>query len=192
MVIYIKAEFGPNFFTWEDAVLAIKVLGIQHIGLTVRDMDEAVRFFETVFGSVVCLSTGPLDVDDHFMVRKLGVPPHTRIKDIKVLRCGRGTNLELFEYQGEDTSVPVKRNSETGGWHIAFEVDDAMASAQRLRDIGVDVLDGPTYVDSGPMKGLTWVYLRAPWGQFLELVSIDDHMGYEDEGGPKLWSPRDA
>jgi catechol 2,3-dioxygenase-like lactoylglutathione lyase family enzyme len=179
------------FHLGEVALSAINVYGIQHIGLTVPDMLEAVHFFETVFGSVICMSTGPLNVEDAFMARKLGVPPHTRIKDIKVLRCGRGTNLELFEYQGENSNTPLKRNSESGGWHIAFEVDDAVASAQRLRDIGVDVLDGPTYVEAGPMKGLTWVYLRAPWGQFLELVSIEGHMGYEDEGGPKLWSPRD-
>jgi catechol 2,3-dioxygenase-like lactoylglutathione lyase family enzyme len=167
----------------------VDVHGIQHIGLTVPDMEEAVRFFGTIFGAVTCLSTGRLDVDDVFMTRKLGVPAHTRIKDIKVLRCGKGTNLELFEYEGEPQPTPIKRNSEIGGWHIAFEVDDAVASAARLRAAGVEVLDGPTYVDAGPMEGLTWVYLKAPWGQFLELVSIKGGMGYERQGGPKLWSP---
>jgi hypothetical protein len=39
------------------------------------------------------------------------------------------------------------------------------------------------------MNGLTWVYLRAPWGQFLEVVSTDGPLGYETAGGPKMWSP---
>ena len=168
----------------------IKVHGVQHIGLTVPDMEEAVRFFETMFGGVTVLSTGLIDVDDEFMINKLGVPGDRRILDIKTLRCGNGTNLELFEYSGEPEPTPIKRNSEVGGFHIAFEVDDAVAAAERLRQDGVDVLEGPTYIDAGPMEGLTWVYLRAPWGQFLELVSMSGPLGYEAAGGPKMWSPK--
>lgn len=167
----------------------IKVHGIQHIGLTVPDMEEAVRFFEGVFGAVMALVIGPLNVDDSYMMRRLGVPAGRRIHDIRVLRCGNGSNLELFVYDGEPEPTPIKRNSEPGGWHIAFQVDDAVAAAERLRAMGVDVLEGPTYVDSGPMEGLTWVYLRAPWGQFLELVSLDGLLGSERAGGPRLWSP---
>jgi hypothetical protein len=58
--------------------------------------------------------------------------------------------------------------------------------------MGVDVLEGPTYVESGPMKGLTWVYLRAPLGQFLEMVSRSGPLGYEEAGGPTLWAPQAA
>ncbi len=168
----------------------INVFGMQHIGFTVPDMDQAVEFFETVFGGVTVLSTGLIDVDDEFMDRKLGVPAGRRIKDIKVLRVANGTNLEIFEYSGEDNSGRLKLNSEPGGFHLAFEVEDAMAAAARLREGGVDVLEGPTYIDAGPMEGLTWVYLRTPWGQYLELVSMDGPLGYEREGGPKAWSPR--
>ncbi len=168
----------------------IKVHGLQHIGLTVPDMDQAVRFFEGVFGAVEAMTTGPLQVDDSFMIRKLGVPGDRRIRDIRVLRCGNSCNLELFVYDGEPESTPIKRNSEPGGWHLAFEVDDAVEATARLRDMGVDVLDGPTYVDAGPMEGLTWVYLKAPWGQFLELVSMTGPLGSERAGGPRLWSPK--
>jgi catechol 2,3-dioxygenase-like lactoylglutathione lyase family enzyme len=165
------------------------IYGIQHIGLTVPNMEQAVRFFEDVFGAVTCISTGPLRVEDAYMVRKLGVPGNTRIKDIKLLSCGTGTNLELFEYEGDVGSDLLKRNSEVGGWHFAFQVDDAVAAAERLRKRGVEVLEGPNYVDSGPLERLTLVYLRAPWGQFLELVSMSGPLGYQRNGGPKLWSP---
>lgn len=166
------------------------VHGMQHIGFTVPDIDQAVEFFESVFGGVTVLSTGLIDVDDAFMIRKLGVPGDRRIRDIKVLRVGRGTNLEIFEYENEPgADEPLKLNSQPGGFHLAFEVDDANAAADRLRESGVDVLDGPTFIDAGPMEGLTWVYLKAPWGQFLELVSMDGPLGYERDGGPKAWSP---
>jgi catechol 2,3-dioxygenase-like lactoylglutathione lyase family enzyme len=166
----------------------IQVHGVHHIGLTVPNMDEAVRFFETMFGGVTVLRIDGVDVDDAFMKDRLGVPAGRRIKNQRVVVCGAGGNLELFEYSGEDAS-PIKRNSEAGACHLAFQVDDAHAAAARLRADGVDVLDGPTLIDAGPMSGLTWVYLRSPWGQFFEVVSVSEPMGYERDGGPRMWSP---
>ena len=168
----------------------MKVYGMQHIGFTVPDLDQAVTFFQAMFGAVECLSTGLIDVDDAFMRRRLGVAGNCRIEDIRVLRIGNGSNLELFRYSGDAGSdAPPKRNSQPGGFHLAFQVDDCIAAADRLRQGGVDVLDGPTYVDSGPMQGLTWCYLKAPWGQFLEIVSMDGPLGAERAGQPAQWSP---
>lgn len=168
----------------------MKVYGMQHIGFTVPDLDQAVAFFQSMFGAVECLSTGLIDVDDAFMRRRLGVSGHCRIEDIKVLRIGNGSNLELFRYSGDDDpDAPLKRNSQPGGFHLAFQVDDCTAAADRLRQAGVEVLDGPTYVDSGPMQGLTWCYFKAPWGQFLEIVSMDGPLGAERAGQPAQWSP---
>lgn len=168
----------------------MKVYGMQHIGFTVPDLGQAVDFFRTVFGAVECLSTGLIDVDDDFMRRRLGVPGNCRIENITVLRVGIGTNLELFQYSGdaEADAIP-KRNSQAGGFHLAFQVDDCIAAADRLRLAGVEVLDGPTYVDAGPMEGLTWCYLKSPWGQFLEIVSMDGPLGAERNGQPAQWSP---
>ncbi|WP_077038386.1 VOC family protein [Pelomonas sp. KK5] len=163
--------------------------GLQHIGLTVPDMRQAVSFFERFFGGVVVLSTGALDVDATFMQRKLGVPGDRRISDIQVMRCGNGTNLELFEYENEAVT-PIKRNSEIGGFHLAFQVDDCFAAAAQLREAGIEVMDGPTHIDEGPMAGLDWVYFKTPWGQFMELVSLG-RLGYEDTSPVRAWSPLD-
>ncbi|MGQ7933648.1 VOC family protein [Paraburkholderia sp. D1E] len=170
----------------------MKIYGMEHVGFTVPNLDEAVHFFETAFGAVTAMETGPVVVDDAFMARRLGVPEHCRIENIKVLRCGNGANLELFEYSGETQQSALKRNSEVGGFHFAFQVHDAVAAADNLREKGVDVLEGPTYIDAGPMKGLTWVYLRSPWGQYLELVSRNGPLGYEEAGGPTLWALQSA
>ena len=169
----------------------MKIYGVEHLGFTVPNLGEAVEFFEAVFGAVTVMETGRIDGDDEFMKRRLGIPGHCRIENIKVLRIGNGSNLEIFEYSGDDGESALKRNSQPGGFHIAFQVDDAHAAAERLRATGVDVLEGPTFVESGPMAGLTWLYLRAPWGQFLEIVSMDGPLGYVKDGGPRLWSPLD-
>jgi catechol 2,3-dioxygenase-like lactoylglutathione lyase family enzyme len=164
--------------------------GLQHIGFTVPDMDEAERFFTEHFGAVTCFSTGRVESDDDVMIRRLGVPGPCRMEDIRVLRIGQGTNLEIFQYSGDPApDEPLKRNSQPGGFHLAFEVDDCEATAARLRAGGVEVLDGPNRVESGPMEGLTWCYLKAPWGLFLEIVSLSEPLAYERESGPKQWSP---
>ena len=165
------------------------VLGLHHIGFTVPDMEQAVAFLTDIFGAVTVMDCGAVDVDDDFMLRHLGVPDGCKITDQRVLQVGRGGSLELFQYSGVSEPTPIKHNGEVGAMHIAFEVEDAFAAAERLRERGVDVLDGPTLIEGGPMDQLVWMYLRSPWGQYLEIVSANGPLGYEADGGPKLWTP---
>lgn len=166
--------------------MAEKVHGMHHIGITVPNIEEDIAFFEAVFGAVNVFRTGPFNVDENFMQRKLGTPRHTRIRDLVFLRCGDGVNLELFEYSGEDSSARPKRNSEVGGTHLCFEVDDVVASAERLRAQGVELLEGPNLVEQGPLAGFNWVYLNAPWGQSLEIASFSS-LGHEKHTSHRLW-----
>lgn len=167
----------------------IRIHGVQHIGLTVPNMQEAVDFFTQVLGAETIMECGSIDADDEFMHAHLGVLPGCRIKDQRVLQIGKGGALELFEYEGAANS-PIKNNAEVGAMHIAFEVDDAFASAEELKKAGVDLLKGPTLIEDGPMEGLVWLYFRSPWGQYLEIVSWSAPLGYERQGGPKMYSPK--
>ncbi len=163
--------------------------GLQHIGFTVPDMEQAVEFFTSMFGAETIMECGSVDVDDDFMKRRLGVPAGCRIADQRVLQIGTGGALELFQYSGAEPSA-IRHNGEVGAMHIAFEVENAYEAADRLREAGVDILEGPTLIEGGPMDGLVWLYLRAPWGQYLEILSADRPLGYEAKGGPKMYSPR--
>lgn len=164
--------------------------GLQHIGFTVPDMEEAVAFLTELFGAVTVMECGAVDVDDAFMLTRLGVPDGCKITDQRVLQVGEGGALELFEYSGAAGPHALKHNGEVGAMHIAFEVDNAYTAAERMREAGVDVLEGPTLIEGGPMDGLVWLYLRAPWGQYFEVVSAERPLGYEAEGGPKMYSPK--
>lgn len=166
-----------------------KTYGLQHIGFTVPDMEEAVAFFTNVFGAETIMECGSVDVDDDFMKRHLGVPAGCKIADQRVLQIGTGGALELFQYAGAEPSE-IKHNGEVGAMHIAFEVEDAYAAADRMREAGVDILEGPTLIEGGPMDGLVWLYLRSPWGQYLEVLSVARPLGYEADGGPKMYSPK--
>ena len=166
--------------------MAEHVRGMHHIGITVPDIEKGIAFFKAVFGAVTVFRTGPFNVDDAFMERKLGAARGTRIRDLVFLRCGEGTSVELFEYSGEDSSARPKRVSEVGGMHLCFEVDDVFASAERLKAQGIEFLDGPNTATEGPLAGFSWIYFNAPWGQSLEIASFDK-LGYEKDTPLRLW-----
>ncbi len=171
--------------------MAEHVFGMHHIGITVPDIEEGIAFFKAVFGAVEVFRTGAFDVDDAFMQHKLGTPAHTRIRDLVFLRCGDSTNVELFEYTGEDKTALPRRNSEVGGTHLCFEVEDVFASAERLKAQGIDLLEGPNTVTDGPLAGFSWVYFNAPWGQSLEIASFSS-LGYEGDTEKRLWRAKSA
>ena len=171
--------------------MAEKVYGMHHIGITVPDIEEGIAFFKAVFGAVDVFRTGPFDVDDHFMTKRLGAKSGTAIRDLVFLKCGAGTSVELFEYGGEDSKARPKRNSEVGGTHLCFEVEDVFASAERLKAQGIEFLDGPNTVTEGPLAGFNWIYFYAPWGQSLEIASFSS-LGYEKTSPHRLWRAKTA
>lgn len=168
--------------------MAEKTYGMHHIGITVPNIRDGVEFFKAVFGAIEVFHTGAFDVDAQFMRNRLGASPRSHIKDLVFLRCGDGTSVELFEYDGDESDLPTLRSSQVGGMHICFEVEDVFASAERLKAMGIDMLDGPNRVEAGPLAGFDWIYFRAPWGLMLEVASFDK-LGYEDEDATphRLW-----
>jgi catechol 2,3-dioxygenase-like lactoylglutathione lyase family enzyme len=62
------------------------------------------------------------------------------------------------------------RNSDIGGHHVAFYVNDLDAAVEHLKKNGVQVLGEPTS-SKGPSEGQRWIYFLSPWGMQFELVS---------------------
>jgi catechol 2,3-dioxygenase-like lactoylglutathione lyase family enzyme len=110
----------------QDRVMAERIYGMHHIGITVPDIEQGIAFFEAAFGAVTVFRTGPFNVDETFMQRKLGAIfeefDARAIATAQIRVCG-----------GEDSTARPKRVSEVGGTHLCFEVDDVFASAERLR-----------------------------------------------------------
>ena len=163
--------------------------GTDHIGFTVPDLDAAVKFFVEVIGCEVFYDLGPFQFDDDWMSTHLNVDPRTVMKKLKFLRCGHGSNFELFEYEAPDQNPNPPKNSDIGGHHLAFYVDDFEIAMAHLRAHGVQILGEPTIRTIGPSAGQTWVYFLAPWGMQLELVSFPDGKGYEHGTDRRLWHP---
>ena len=164
--------------------------GQHHTGITVPDMQQAIDFFVGVVGCQLAVRFGPFrDDQGSFMADTLNVHPRAVIHEIALLRCGFGSNIELFQYSAPDQHSAIPKNSDIGGHHIAFYVDDIEAAAAYLKQRGVRVLAGPLPVTEGPAAGQTINYFLAPWGLQLELISTPRGMAYEAAGGPVLWTP---
>lgn len=163
--------------------------GTEHIGFTVPDLDAAEDFFVNVIGCERVYSLGPYVHDDEWMSEHLNVHPRTVIRELRFFRCKHGPNFEIFEYESADGQNPQPRNSDIGGHHLAFYVDDIDAAVTYLRSMGVRVLGEPA-ASKAAAEGQRWVYFLAPWGMQLELVSFPNGKAYEATSDVRLWDPR--
>ncbi len=165
--------------------------GTDHIGFTVPDLDQAVDFFVNVIGCEPFYELGPFESDGDWMAEHLNVHPRTVMKRLKFLRCGHGTNFELFEYEAPDQNRSQPKNSDIGGHHLAFYVDDFESAVTYLKKHGVQFQGEPTVRTEGASAGQTWVYFLTPWGMQCELVSFPNGKGYERETDARLWHAAD-
>lgn len=166
--------------------------GHDHTGITVPNMAEAVDFFTNVLGCKTAMSFGPFSDDKGtFMTDLLGVDSKAVIKTITQIRCGYGSNIELFEYTAPDQRELKQKNSDIGAFHIALYVDDVAAAKAYLDKKGVATRLGPLPISEGPAAGQTILYFQAPWdGIQFEAISYPDGMAYEKTAETKLWTPK--
>jgi predicted enzyme related to lactoylglutathione lyase len=143
---------------------------MNHVGLTVGDIDAAVRWYARVFG--LRLLDGPMLCDrttsgaerrrDVFGERWGGMK-------LAHMLTANDCGLELFQFL-EPEAVKPGENFEYwryGAHHIAFTVDDFDAALGRIRDHG-----GRTRTEVYDVHGETFVcYCEDPWGNVLEVVS---------------------
>ncbi len=163
--------------------------GTEHIGFTVPDLEEATSFFVDVIGCEYFFELGPFSADDDWMAEHLNVHPRAVMRKLRFFRCKNGPNFEVFQYEAPDRLMAMPKNSDIGGHHLAFYVDNFDAAVAYLKAKRVRLLGEPTVRTSGPNAGQTWIYFLAPWGMQFELVSYPAGKGYEKTTSSRLWHP---
>ena len=159
---------------------------IDHVGFTVPDLDQAVSFFRDHFGFEVAYEFGPFVSNDDWMAVHLNVAADAVIDKIVMMTAGN-TNLEIFGYAPTENQKRIPpRNSDIGGHHLAFYVDDMDEAVAYLHEVGLTVQGEPTVMTEGPSAGETWVYFLSPWGMQLELVSYPNGKAYQRARGASL------
>ena len=151
---------------------------IDHFGFTVPDLEEATRFLVDVLGCEYMYSLGPFRSDDEWMRDHLNVDPRAVMEKLSFFRMGGTAMLEVFQYSASDQREIQPKNSDFGGNHVAFYVEEIDVAVEYLKSMKVQVL-GEVTASKNASEGQRWVYFLAPWGMQFELVSYPNGKAWE-------------
>ncbi|MDJ1136624.1 VOC family protein [Streptomyces iconiensis] len=168
------------------------VRGIDHVGVTVPDIETATVFFRRALGAEVLYDTlrredGPRTGPS--LEQGLGVPEGTAQVAVRMLALPDGPGLELFEFRAPGQGGPVPPSG-LGWQHLAVYVDDLDGALARVEEAGGLPVGGPRPlpgVEAGPRNRMT--YTRTPWGSTLELITYPDPQPYEAYTTRRRWRP---
>jgi len=132
----------------------VKVLGIDHIAMAVKELDKAVETFKKILG------IDPIKIEE---------VPEEKVR-IAMFKVG-DVYIELL--QGIDPESPVTKFIEKRGegiHHIALRIESAEKASEELRAMGLNVLYEKPKVVSGGERIINFVHTKSVHGVLLEVV----------------------
>ncbi|MEU6440169.1 VOC family protein [Streptomyces sp. NPDC047046] len=128
------------------------LLALAQATYTVADLARSTAFFRDILGC-----------------EPIGAPARSHT----LLRCGPTAIVELR--QADQPLTPPPSNSDIGGHHLAFYVDDVDKAAHHLGSVeGVHLMGTPETVADGPITGDRWLYFQTPTGLQMEIINLPD------------------
>ena len=139
--------------------MAFKILGVDHIGVAVNDLDETQNFWTAI--GLPC--TGQETVAELMVTTTFNPTPN-------------GSEIELLAATEPDSPIAkfIEKNGGRGGiQHIALRVDDLPAAIAELQEKGIRM------IDTKPRKGaggadIAFVHPKSTFGVLLELCQHED------------------
>lgn len=166
---------------------------VDHIGVTVPDIQQAQRFFVETLGCEFLYSLAPkADPAGNWMTATLNVHPRAVIEEIYFFRCGGQAIFEVFQWSAPDQRSELPRNSDIGGHHVALYVDDLDEAVSYLRSRPEVTVLGEPVVSAGANEGQRWIYFLSPWGMQFELVSYPGGKAFDRRQDPVVGGPGSA
>jgi catechol 2,3-dioxygenase-like lactoylglutathione lyase family enzyme len=143
---------------------------VDHVGLSVPDLDEAVGFFRDVLGGTE-LYRASRSGQGAFMTETFETPADSSFT-LAMLRLPPNLNIELFQWSAPDRTGTPPRACDAGGHHLCLYTVDIDGACRRLAAVpGVRILGEVKTVGPGsPVTGTRWTYFVTPWGLQMELV----------------------
>ena len=139
--------------------MAFKILGVDHIGVAVIDLEETQNFWTAI--GLPC--TGQETVAEQKVTTTFNPTPN-------------GSEIELLAATEPDSPIAkfIEKNGGRGGiQHIALRVDDLPAAIADLQEKGIKM------IDTKPRKGaggadIAFVHPKSTYGVLLELCQHED------------------
>jgi catechol 2,3-dioxygenase-like lactoylglutathione lyase family enzyme len=136
---------------------------LDHVGITVEDLDTATAFFVGLGLEV----EGRMFVEGEFLDTVCGIPD-SRTEVVMLRPPGGGTAIELARFVRPDhvPGSPEAMANELGIRNVCFEITDLRDTVDRLADDGYGLVGG-----IGEHEG-TWLmaYVRGPEGIVVSLA----------------------
>lgn len=167
--------------------------GIDHVGVTVPDIEQATNFFKKVFDAKVAYDNQkpddePLAGPD--VEQFLGLKKGAEVIHMRLLTIGDSATIELFYYANTEQGKPAIA-SDLGVQHIAFYVNNIDKVTKKFIEAGGELLTQPDDF-LGAIEGGSgqFVYGRTPWGMLVEILSyVPDKIDYPAESEEKRFTP---
>ena len=140
---------------------------VNHVSITVKDLDQMVAFFRDVFGLTSIWPT--YEYKGQKIDKITGMPgAHLRVTKVEV----GNFILEFIQYLSPPGRELRGNTNDIGYPHIGFEVDDIEEMYKTLRQQGVKFKSPPVWntTEGHPMYGWGIVYLWGPEDITLELM----------------------
>jgi catechol 2,3-dioxygenase-like lactoylglutathione lyase family enzyme len=146
------------------------MVAVNHVGVTVANIGEAVEWYTTVLG--LRLAGGPVTVD-------MDSPAKARREDVFGPLWGgmtvahlvgdNGAGVELFEFTQPPVEAPEDNFEfwKVGIFHLALTVDNIERVGRHISETG-----GRQRTAVHHLHGTCWIaYCEDPWGNIIELSS---------------------
>ena len=168
------------------------IRGMNHIGLTVPDIDEATTFFKKGLDAQVAYDSQTLEDPPRGgseVARFLGIPEDSEITRKRMIVIGNGPNIEMFQFENTSPSRPLDLE-DYGYNHLSFYTDDIKAAFEKMKIAGGEPLseihENTRYEDT---EGNGTVYFRTPWGSLIELQTMPNGYYYPEDSESEVFIP---
>ena len=160
------------------------VRNVDHYGVSVPDMDQAITFYTRALGADLLWRVGPFHE----------TPTGAEIDQVEIamLRLGPNLNVELLAIRAPGQNRQAPATTDIGAAHLAFFVDDLEAAGASVAAHGGTLLGQPVNTAGEPKRGERIWYFKTPWGAFMELLWRPAHLPYEQETTARLYGPARA
>ena len=143
--------------------MSFQVVGVHHVGLTVRDMKHSFDWYSRMFDFV----PGPVSVGSGDALSR-SVQVDDAELSFSMIMIGN-TRLEFLDYHQPTGRDFDRSNGDVGSAHVCLEVSNLDEAYRDLIAKGAVFNAPPVTLDSGALIGSKWAYLRDPDGIQLEI-----------------------
>ncbi|MBZ6386243.1 MULTISPECIES: VOC family protein [Pantoea] len=168
--------------------------GIEHIGITVSNIEQAENFFIKALDASILYRIVPWQKSEQRIggdqMRPVnGFPPQLSVVGLSMLRLGNGCNVELFQLE-PGIADDLANIGQPGVNHFSIYVDDINETAEKLKAHGARFYDGPNdcFAQEEGSGNQTWFCLT-PFGVLIELITLPSPLQYDGEATQPRWLP---